>query len=229
MEDQDQDAADVALAIEALGSLRSAPSEQHSGKRPPSSISLPPISSMMNGVAHGARGPYTLPSQHQHHLQGSSSSSATSAASTSGLTFSPATTPSANTSNSTAGSELSSPSSTHFFHDGPGSSAVAACSSSAVSRASDRPPYSSVFVRNGERRPGIDTPGDTCSVISSASVDGLADLSTSNHNTASSPIGSPQGDDGFIGRVSQFPIVSGALKVYERGRNSNRVVKVGDQ
>lgn len=35
------------------------------------------------------------------------------------------------------------------------------------------------------------------------------------------------GDDGFIGRVSQLPYVSGALKVYERGRNSSRVVKVG--
>merc|ERR1712093_89417 len=36
-----------------------------------------------------------------------------------------------------------------------------------------------------------------------------------------------QGEDGFIGRVSQLPYVSGALKVYERGRNSSRVVKYG--
>lgn len=33
-------------------------------------------------------------------------------------------------------------------------------------------------------------------------------------------------EDGFIGRVSQLPLVSGALRVYERGRNSSRVVKV---
>lgn len=34
------------------------------------------------------------------------------------------------------------------------------------------------------------------------------------------------GDEGFIGRVSQLPLVSGTLKLYERGRNSSRVVKV---
>lgn len=34
------------------------------------------------------------------------------------------------------------------------------------------------------------------------------------------------GEEGFIGRVAQFPLVSGTLKLYERGRNSNRVVKV---
>ena len=38
-----------------------------------------------------------------------------------------------------------------------------------------------------------------------------------------------QGDEGFIGRVSQFPLVSGTLKLYERGRNSSRVVKVGER
>lgn len=39
--------------------------------------------------------------------------------------------------------------------------------------------------------------------------------------------GAENGDEGFIGRVSQFPLVSGTLKLYERGRNSSRVVKAG--
>ena len=40
------------------------------------------------------------------------------------------------------------------------------------------------------------------------------------------PLDQEIGDEGFIGRVSQFPLVSGTLKLYERGRNSSRVVKV---
>ncbi|GAA95485.1 uncharacterized protein L969DRAFT_614927 [Mixia osmundae IAM 14324] len=36
-----------------------------------------------------------------------------------------------------------------------------------------------------------------------------------------------EGDARFLDRMSQFPIVSGALKAYERGRNSSRVVKYG--
>jgi hypothetical protein len=33
-------------------------------------------------------------------------------------------------------------------------------------------------------------------------------------------------DEHFLDRVSQMPLVSGALKGYERARNSNRVVRV---
>lgn len=63
-----------------------------------------------------------------------------------------------------------------------------------------------------------------------AGVDGQAghvDALQQHHLQLQHALALQQGDEGFIGRVSQFPLVSGTLKLYERGRNSSRVVKVG--
>jgi hypothetical protein len=195
MEEDDEG---VRIAIAALGSLktdgRGGSTAKGAGVRAgPNEITLPPISTIMNQDGsikqHNLNGnPYYNHQQYQppFYAASSSSSGVDGSTSTSALTFSPATTPSAVTANSES-SSVTSP--------------VVA----------ERPPYSTRFVRAGEE--DLYTPGTTVSESASTFFDAAQ--------------GQPQGDEGFIGRMSQFPIVSGALKVYERGKNSSRVVKVG--
>lgn len=81
----------------------------------------------------------------------------------------------------------------------------------------ERPPYTTRYVRVGED--GLYTPGTSASDGASTFYD-LTPGASLQQSTSN-------GEDGFIGRVAQMPLVSGALKVYERGKQSSRVVKYG--
>jgi hypothetical protein len=209
---------EMQMAIAALSSMKggaAAQTDQSSSR--PSEIILPPISTFVNGNgnAHASSssnnaGHHHNHNHHQHHsggVQYSYVSANQGSRSADGQYGGGPTSSSASTSNYTY-SPVTTPSvRTTTSLSSPGT----------PDRYDDRSPYfGGINGLSDDHSSAYDLPEGRQLVRASSSL--------AQHEQQLQQ----QGDDGFIGRVSQFPLVSGALRVYERGRNSSRVVKVGD-
>lgn len=224
--DGEMDMDEIQMAIQALSSLKGDPSSASPSSRParPSEITLPPISTFWSGPpgvgsnGHAANGHSgTGPRHHVHSSNGLPG----------GLQYSYVT---AGDGSGRFGTESNG----HHRADmqGPSSSA----STSAYTYTPATTP--SVLTTTSLSSPGSPSGLDNSAYFrleEDANDQAQFDLLESRHPThthtsmivrANGQQGQQPGDDGFIGRVSQFPLVSGALRVYERGRNSSRVVKV---
>lgn len=213
----EMDMDEMQMAIQALSSLKGnkASTDTNLSSRPrPSEITLPPISTFTNGTP-GASSSYT----NGHHSAGYQSHRhhASQHVPIGGLQYSYV---------SAAGGRGGTDTHGHRFD-------VNGTSSSASTSAYT---YSQATTPSGRTATSLSSPGSPVDYDNSAYF-GLEhddhahfDLPGRSHQgalvRAQAQQSQLQGDDGFIGRVSQFPLVSGALKVYERGRNSSRVVKV---
>lgn len=235
---------EMQMAIQALSSLKGNPSSlsesghsaassssRHaaSATTRPSEITLPPISTFLNGHSGGhANGGHsssdaTPNGHHQHYLHHRHSNGHAA----NGVQYSYV---------SASGGRYSSDSNGHHRSDHYGASSSA--STSAYT-------YSAVTTPSARTTTSLSSPGspngyDHSAYFGHDAAAGVDEHASYEHQTnghAESGAlvrtnGNHQlqeaGDDGFIGRVSQLPLVSGALRVYERGRNSSRVVKVRD-
>lgn len=232
----EMDMDEMQMAIQALSSLKGNPSSPSEGSSPadggrtaskrPSEITLPPISTFLNGPVngnsngnhiHASNGstPIGHPhhhSQNQHHQHQPHSSHRSN------------------------GVQYSYVSASNGHHRADNHGADSSASTSAYT-------YTPVTTPSGRTATSLSSPGSPSGYDHSAYFE---DRSRGANNHAhfarssddhdygggalvrSNELQQVQqnGDDGFIGRVSQLPLVSGALRVYERGRNSSRVVKV---
>lgn len=219
----EMDMDEMQMAIQALSSLKGTAAGTSGGSngspsiRPrPSEITLPPISTFLNGPPGAANGhanghPASRHHHHHHHHPHEGRGGG-------GLQYSYV---------SAAGGRYGVDANGHRTDDMHGASSSA--STSAYT-------YSAVTTPSGRTTTSLSSPGSPIDFDNSAYF-GLDD----DHAQFDLPEGAnyrgmvvrqqaqqvpAAEDDGFIGRVSQLPLVSGALRVYERGRNSSRVVKV---
>jgi hypothetical protein len=211
----EMDMDEMQMAIQALSSLKGnkASTDSNASSRPrPSEITLPPISTFTNGTS-GSSSSYTNGHyseghrSHRHH--------APQHAPAGGLQYSYVSAGRGDTDTHGHRADV----------NGPSSSA----STSAYT-------YSQATTPSGRTATSLSSPGSPIDYDNSTYF-GLEhddhahfDLPGRSHQgvlvRAQAQQSQIPGDDGFIGRVSQLPLVSGALRVYERGRNSSRVVKV---